>query len=183
METLKLQLDRHKINYWKEDGSYLKSVYILPQPFVVSDKYPGSLAMAIAIQEEIIKYIVTQTAWLGSIIADPNAIDSIRRLAAIVPIEGGGVGIDVDNLLNVRDYLQIGKLFISESYDSIGTMPEEWKPSAIARLNGMNFEGKRIEIAMSNLEDLRARETKRFEMMQPPEPTTDMPLVAAATGK
>jgi hypothetical protein len=183
VETPKLQLDRHKINYWKEDGTYLKSVYILPSPFVKSDKCLGSLADAIAIQEEIIRYIVEETAWLGSILANDGAIDSIRRLAAIVPIEGGLCGIDVDNLLNVRDYLQIGKLFISESYESVGSMPEEWKPSAIARLNGMNFEGKRIEIAMANLEQLRAREAKRFEQIQHIATPIDTSLVAVATGK
>ncbi|WP_310410558.1 hypothetical protein [Chamaesiphon sp. OTE_8_metabat_110] len=178
-DTPKLQLDRHKINYWKEDGSYLKSVYILPQPFIASSKYPSTLADAIAIQEEIIKYIVTKTAWLGSVLTDPIAMDAIRRMSAIVPLEGGDVGIDIDNLLNVRDYLQIGQLFISTSYESISTMPEEWKPSAIASLNGMNFEGKRIEIALLHMQELRQREQTRMANEDP----IDTPLALAATGK
>ncbi len=181
-ETPKLSIDRHKINYWKEDGTYLKSVYINPQPFIKSNKYPGCLADAIAIQEEIIKYIVIKTAWIGNILADSSAIDSIRRLAAIVPIEGGELGIDVDNLLNARDYLQIAKLFISESYESISTMPEEWKPSSIARLNGMNFEGKRIEIAMATMDKLRQREVEKLEQMNRLQNSIDMELPVAASG-
>jgi hypothetical protein len=119
---------------------------------------------------------VFETAAIGSLVCDPTALGLLNKLAKMLVVVGRSErGIDLANLLNAGDYLQIGRIFLSEAYTEDTIVPDNYKPSLIAKIHRMDFVGKLMEFnrqaqekAMSNaLETIAEPPTALLEIETP----------------
>lgn len=141
----KLITSRFPITYWHDDSTYRNTDYVVAMPFRGKDGQ-ASLKDLIVLQEQLLKYAVFETAAIGSLICDPIGLDLLVNIAKMLVVVGKpDRGIDLDNLLNVGDYLQIGQIFLSENYSDENIIPADFQPGRIARIHKMDFMGKLIK--------------------------------------
>jgi hypothetical protein len=147
-EQPKLKIPTFEVTYYKEDGTIGSVAIIRPVPL-------SKLADVKILTEKLIEKFVEFNRALANLLTDSTTLNLIEDLAAMLPVVGGGVGIDVDNLAAFGDLAQIGSIFFSESITSDmrakGWNAEEGlyynadhrieipKPSAIARIHDMDF--------------------------------------------
>lgn len=156
-EPKKLSTPNFPVTYWNEDGTYKGTEYVMAMPFMGKDGQPG-LKDLILLQEELLRYAVFETAAIGSLICDPVGLDLLNKIARILVVVGKPErGIDLKNLLLAGDYVQIGQIFLSEAYDESTIVPQDYKPSAIARIHRMDFTGKLMKLN----QELRTREQQK----------------------
>lgn len=177
-----LSIPQFPITYWNDDGTFRNTVYVKAMPFLGKDG-SASLSDLISLQEKLLKYAAFETAAIGSLLCDPIALTLIQDMAKMLCVVGKiERGIDVNNLLDAGDFLQIGWIFLSESYteDKI-VPPDDYQPSAIARIHRMNFTGK---LAAFNREATLKLQREAIAAMAPEiEEPTSTPQLVAATGK
>jgi hypothetical protein len=170
-----LTTPKFAVNYWNEDGSFKSTDYVMAMPFMGKDGQP-SLRDLITVQEELLRFAVFETAAIGSLVCDPAALGLLNKLAKMLVVVGRSErGIDLANLLNAGDYLQIGRIFLSEAYTEDTIVPDNYKPSLIAKIHRMDFVGKLMEFnrqaqekAMSNaLETIAEPPTALLEIETP----------------
>jgi hypothetical protein len=141
----KLTTARFPVTYWHEDGSYLKTDYVVAMPFRGKDGQP-SLKDLIVLQEELLHYAVFETAAIGSLVCDGRGLELINKIAKMLVVVGKVErGIDIANLLNAGDYRQIGQIFLSKNYGDDNIIPADFQPGLIAEIHKMDFMGKLIE--------------------------------------
>jgi hypothetical protein len=150
-EVKKLSTLTFAVDYYDEKGEHKGTDIVRPVPFL-SQADGGGLMQLVEFQEQLLKIAVFEVAAIGALICNPNALGIIRQMAAILPVVGKSTkGIDLDNLLAAGDYLQIGRIFFSEGYDGASSIPEDFTPSSIARINQMNFTGKLVEYSKEKM--------------------------------
>jgi hypothetical protein len=150
-EVKKLSTLTFAVDYYDEKGEHNGTDIVRPVPFL-SQADGGGLMQLVEFQEQLLKIAVFEVAAIGALICNPNALGIIRQMAAILPVVGKSTkGIDLDNLLAAGDYLQIGRIFFSEGYDGASSIPEDFTPSSIARINQMNFTGKLVEYSKEKM--------------------------------
>lgn len=147
IEIPKLIRPTFNVNYWDDKDNLIGTDIIKPMPFKGKNGAPAWIDL-ISLQEKLIHLAVYETAEIGSFLHLPQGLDIIRKMAAMLIVVGKSErGINLDNLLDAGDYPQIARIFLSEDYDDRGTPPRPYTPSLIARIHGMNFEGKLDEIS------------------------------------
>ena len=195
-EPKKQAIETFTVDYWKPDGTLLRTDEVRPVPFMGTDGRAGQAEM-IAIQEKILEYVVFETAAIGAMAIDPNGLDLLRKAAAMLWVMGKSEterGIDLINLLNNGDYLQIGRIFVSKSYCSDEIITPFEQPSQIAQIHKMNFWGKLYGVQEEKAKQGQAVAIDNLEkqvVVTVPTPTPtpvvevlkiDMPRLAAVAG-
>lgn len=170
-----------EIRYSNPDGEYTTSDFVRPVPFL-SPEDGGGLAQLIDFQEQLIKIAVFEVAVISELLCKTEAMAILRKMAAIMPVVGRSTkGIDLDNLLAAGDYVQIARIFFSEGYDGQNYIPEDFKPSSIARINQLNFTGKLGEQIIQRTEQREAEaKAPLTAKIEPPKPALlEIPQPAA----
>lgn len=141
-EPAKLNRPTFTVNYWDDKDNMIGVDIVKPMPFKGKNGQP-SWSDLIVLQEKLIHLAVYQTAHIGSFLQLPEGLAIIRKMAAMLIVVGKAErGINLDNLLDAGDYGQIARIFLSEGFDETGVPPRPFTASAIARIHGMDFEGK-----------------------------------------
>lgn len=141
-EPAKLNRPTFTVNYWDDKDNMIGVDIVKPMPFKGKDGQP-SWSDLITLQEKLIHLAVYKTAHIGSFLQVPEGLAIIRKMAAMLIVVGKAErGINLDNLLDAGDYGQIARIFLSEGFDETGMPPRPFTASAIARIHGMDFEGK-----------------------------------------
>jgi hypothetical protein len=150
-EPKQLTTIKFPVYYWDENGELKDTDWVRPMPFM-GQAGEASLSDLIHLQEELLKIAVFETAAIGALICNPQALQLIGKMAAMMCVVGRKErGIRVNDLLNSGDYLQVGQIFLSEGYTDDNIIPDDYKPSAIARIHRMNFSGKLVEYSRTQI--------------------------------
>jgi hypothetical protein len=166
MSDKKTSISTFRVDYVDSNGEHKDIDLVRPVPFL-SQEDGGGLAQLIEFQEVLLKIAVFEVAAVGALICNPHVLGIVRKMAAILPVVGRAKkGIDIDNLLAAGDYLQIGRIFFSEGYNGENSIPDNFLPSSIARINQMNFTGKLIEYSKEKI----AMAVETLPVAKDPEP-------------
>ena len=150
------------VYYYKPDGTIKNTETVVPVPFTV-------WADLVAFQERLLRQAVDVSTAIEGFLADPELLSAIRSIASILKVRGKSEpGIDLENLLVSGDYLQIGRIFLSQSYNDTGNenINSEYKPSLVAQIHHLDFGGKILrmsrELAAAQLEKAQEAELGRM---------------------
>jgi hypothetical protein len=143
--TKRLKIPTFPVHYWSpEDGSLLKTEEVRAVPLLGTDGRAGQLE-AIEIQDRIIEYVVYETAAIGAMVVDPKGLELLKIAAAMMWVLGkpeSERGISLNNLLNAGDYVQIGQIFVSKTYNEDRIITPFDQPSHFAEVHKMDYWGK-----------------------------------------
>jgi hypothetical protein len=154
-----------EITYYNEDLTIKNVDVVAPVPF----SQWGDL---ILLQEKLLKFAVLESIQIQSFLTNPEMLSTIKTIAGMLRVVGKKEpGIDIDNLLESGNYLDIARMFLSEGFDGVSDIRENYLPSAVARIHQLDFTGKlNLLIIERGLNQQVKVEEDLIEMVTPKDP-------------
>jgi hypothetical protein len=145
------------VNYYKDDGTLDEVVQVKKVP-------RAKLRDLIVNQQTLLHRFVENDACVGDTLVDESTWNLIKATAAMLPLVGRE-----DETLNVErfceDYIQIGRIFFTESIKDNGDLDLKdsgFLPSRICRLHQLNY-GNMVGKAVEAYQEKTKSRTKRKE--------------------
>lgn len=176
MTTKKISFPTFEVDLWKDDGSLKETLIVRPAPF-------NKIGEIKELQIKLMEAYEASNGCLGELLADESVTENMRKISSLLKVVGKqDLGMDFENLYNMGDIVQMGRIFFSESinaemkspgYVDIPTedgivkayqFPEHRLnplPSAIARIHDLAFFKILIDIRQKREEEEKQKEKDR----------------------